>query len=73
MFAPGDGSVSLSSLLSSQYLGEEVPRHEQERPATGRNRIVCARHDTLTSNDELLAALIEYLLAPEPAAEAEAP
>lgn len=73
MFAPGDGSVTLSSLLSSQYLGEEVPRHEQERPETGRNRIVCARHDTLTSNDELLAALIEYLLAPDPAAETTTP
>ncbi len=56
MFAPGDGSVTLSSLLSRQDVSRE--------PA--RERIVCARHDALTSDDDLLDALIEHLLAPEP-------
>jgi hypothetical protein len=66
MFAPGDGSVTLASLLSRQDLSREVPRHEQEGLETGRNLIVCERHDALTSDDALLDALIEYLLAPEP-------
>ena len=67
MFAPGDGSVTLSSLLSRQDMGSAVPRKEQAGPETERELIVCARHDALTSDDELLHALIEYLLAPDPA------
>ena len=67
MFAPGDGSVTLSSLLSRQDLSSEVPRQEQASLETERELIVCARHDALTSNDVLLDALIEYLLAPDPA------
>ena len=65
MFAPGDGSVTLSSLLSRQDMGAAVPRWEQASPAIGRELVVCARHDALTSDDELLHALIEYLLAPD--------
>jgi pimeloyl-ACP methyl ester carboxylesterase len=65
MFAPGDGSVTLSSLLSRQDLNSEVPRQEQASLETERELIVCARHDALTSNDVLLDALIEYLLAPD--------
>jgi hypothetical protein len=63
MFAPGDGSVTLSSLLSRQDMSQEV----------GRELIVCARHDALTSDDDLLDALIEHLLAPEPQPAPEAP
>ncbi len=66
MFEPGDGSVTRSSLVSRQDLSREVPRFEQEGLEAERSLFVCARHDTLTSNDELLDALIEYLLAPEP-------
>jgi hypothetical protein len=66
MFAPGDGSVTVSSLLSRQDMSREVPRHEQEGLEPGRELIVCARHDALTSDDDLLDALIEHLLAPEP-------
>ena len=66
MFEGGDGSVTRSSLLSLQDLSREVPRHEQENMETGQSLFVCARHDGLTSNDELLDALIEYLLAPDP-------
>jgi pimeloyl-ACP methyl ester carboxylesterase len=68
-FAPGDGSVTLASLLSRQDLSREVPRFEQESLETGRNLIVCERHDALTSDEALLDALIEYLLAPEIKAE----
>ncbi len=71
MFAPGDGSVTLSSLLSRQDMGAAVSRWEQASPAIGRELVVCARHDALTSNDELLHALIEYLLAPDPADNSE--
>ena len=66
MFAPGDGSVTLASLLSREDMSREVPSFEQEGPQPGREVIVCARHDTLTSEDALLDALIEHLLAPEP-------
>ena len=71
MFAPGDGSVTLSSLLSRQDMGSAVPRKEQASPEIGRELIVCARHDALTSDEELLHALIEYLLAPDPAVTSE--
>ncbi len=71
MFAPGDGSVTLSSLLSRQDMGAAVSRWEQASPAIGRELVVCARHDALTSDDELLHALIEYLLAPDPADNSE--
>jgi hypothetical protein len=65
MFAPGDGSVTVSSLLSRQDLSREVPRYEQEGLEPGRELTVCAEHDALTSDDALLDALIEYLLEPE--------
>ncbi len=65
MFEAGDGSVTRSSLVSRQDLSREVPRFEQESLEAGRSLFVCARHDALTSNDELLDALLEYLLAPE--------
>ena len=48
-------------------MGSAVPRKEQAGPETERELIVCARHDALTSDDELLHALIEYLLAPDDA------
>ena len=73
MFAPGDGSVTLSSLLSRQDMSRQVPRHEQQGLEPARERIVCARHDALTSDDDLLDALIEHLLAPEPQPAPEAP
>ena len=63
MFAPGDGSVTRSSLLSRQDLDPRVPPHEQEGLGSHREVFVCARHDGLTSNDELLDSLLEYLLA----------
>ncbi|MEX1084509.1 MAG: hypothetical protein WEC76_01490 [Steroidobacteraceae bacterium] len=65
MFAPGDGSVTKTSLLSRQDLDPQVPRSEQESLETARNFFVCAGHDELTSNEELLDSLIEHLLAPE--------
>ena len=67
MFEAGDGSVTLSSLLSRQNLSHEVPAFEQAGLEPDRSLLVCAQHDGLTSNDELLDAMIEYLLAPEPA------
>lgn len=66
MFAPGDGSVTKSSLLSRQDLSPTVPRNEQESLGAHRELFVCAGHDELTSNDKLLGSLIEHLLAPEP-------
>jgi hypothetical protein len=66
MFAAGDGSVTKLSLLSREDMGSAAPRHEQEALGTHREVIVCAGHGELTSNDELLDALIEYLLEPEP-------
>jgi hypothetical protein len=65
MFAPGDGSVTLSSLFSREDMGSAVPRWEQATPEAGRELIVCARHDALTSDEDLLRALIQYLLAPD--------
>jgi pimeloyl-ACP methyl ester carboxylesterase len=79
MFEGGDGSVTHSSLVSRQDLTREVPRHEQVGLESQREIFVCAQHDALTSDDELLDAMIEYLLEPEPAparqagAEADAP
>jgi pimeloyl-ACP methyl ester carboxylesterase len=73
MFAPGDGSVTLASLLSRQDLSSEVPSFEQESLETERNLIVCARHDALTSDDALLDALIGYLLEPDPGAAVTGP
>ena len=67
MFAPGDGSVTRSSLVSRQDMSREVPRQEQEGLEPQRELFVCAHHDALTSNFELLDALIEYLRAPEAA------
>jgi pimeloyl-ACP methyl ester carboxylesterase len=73
MFEAGDGSVTRSSLLSRQEMSREVPKFEQEGLEPERSLLVCAQHDALTSNDELLTALIEYLLAPEAAAGAAGP
>jgi len=73
MFEAGDGSVTRSSLLSRQNISREGPAFEQQGLETDRSLIVCAQHDALTSNDELLDAMIEYLLAPEPAPNAAAP
>jgi pimeloyl-ACP methyl ester carboxylesterase len=73
MFAPGDGSVTVDSLLSRQAPSREVPRFEQEGMEAGREVTTCARHDALTSDDALLDALIEYLLAPEAQPAPEAP
>ena len=73
MFAPGDGTVTLSSLLSRQDMSREVPSYEQEGLEPGRAVIVCERHDALTSDDALIDALIEHLLAPEPQPVTEAP
>ena len=73
MFEAGDGSVTRSSLLSRQNLSKEVPSFEQEGLETDRSRLVCAKHDALTSNDELIDAMIQYLLEPEPAPKAAAP
>jgi hypothetical protein len=70
MFEAGDGSVTVSSLLSRQNLSHEVPAFEQQGLETDKSLLVCARHDALTSNDELLDAVIEYLLAPETAPKA---
>lgn len=67
MFAPGDGSVTLDSLLSRQEMSREMPGDQQQGIDSEREQIVCARHDALTSDDVLLDALIEYLLAPDPA------
>jgi pimeloyl-ACP methyl ester carboxylesterase len=67
MFAPGDGSVTLTSLLSRENPSREVPKDEQQGLESERNQIVCARHDALTSDDTLLNVMIEYLLAPDPA------
>jgi pimeloyl-ACP methyl ester carboxylesterase len=72
MFEPGDGSVTRASLLSRQDLSREVPAHEQMSLEPQREQFVCAQHDALTSNDELLDALISYLLEPEPGAQADA-
>lgn len=65
MFAPGDGSVTKSSLLSRQELNPDVPRQEQEGIESNRELFVCAGHGELTSNDELLDSLIEHLLPPD--------
>ena len=73
MFAPGDGSVTLDSLLSRQVPSREVPRFEQDSMETGHDVITCAKHDALTSDDALLDALIEYLLAPDAQPAPEAP
>ena len=62
MFEAGDGSVTRSSLLSRQGMSKEVPASEQQGLETDRSHLVCAKHDALTSNDELLDAVIEYLL-----------
>lgn len=67
MFAPGDGSVTRSSLRSKQDLDPSVSRQEQESLESHRELFVCASHDELTSDDELLDSLIEHLLALEPA------
>lgn len=70
MFALGDGSVTLDSLLSRREPWLGVPKDEQQGLESERTQIVCARHDALTSDDVLLDALIEYLLAPESAVNA---
>ena len=66
MFAPGDGSVTTSSLLARQELSPADAHRVQRGLEPHRELFVCAGHGELTSNDELLDALIEYLLAPEP-------
>jgi pimeloyl-ACP methyl ester carboxylesterase len=72
MFAPGDGSVTLASLLSREDLARGAAGSgPQEAIEPEREQIVCARHDALTSDDVLLGALIEYLLAPDPAVTSE--
>jgi pimeloyl-ACP methyl ester carboxylesterase len=73
MFAPGDGSVTVDSLLSRQVPSREVPRFEQESMEPAQDVITCAKHDALTSDDALLDALMEYLLAPDAQQAPEAP
>jgi pimeloyl-ACP methyl ester carboxylesterase len=67
MFEPGDGIVTRASLVSLQNLSREVPQYEQQGLAHEQAVFVCAEHDALTSDDRLLDALIEHLLAPESA------
>jgi pimeloyl-ACP methyl ester carboxylesterase len=72
MFAPGDGSVTLASQLTREDLARGAAGSgPQEAIEPEREQIVCARHDALTSDDVLLGALIEYLLAPDPAVTSE--
>jgi hypothetical protein len=54
-------------------MSPDVPSYEQESLEPGRAVIVCERHDALTSNDALIDALIEHLLAPETQPMIEAP
>lgn len=69
MFAPGDGSVTLDSLLASRELphGNAPSQQDGQQPLESeREQIVCARHDALTGDAVLLDAMIGYLLAPDP-------
>jgi len=71
MFGPGDGSVTRSSLVSRQDLSREVPNFEQEGLEPEKALFVCAQHDALTSDDQLLDALIRHLLEPDAASAAQ--
>ena len=63
MYAPGDGSVTSSSLLADHYLGPDIPKSELSI-AEGA-MLACERHDSLTGNADFLDALLIYLLKPE--------
>jgi hypothetical protein len=65
MYEPGDGSVTLSSLLGSQAENPEIPPHEFAPPEVERALLLCERHDSLAGNREFLDSLLTYLLAPD--------
>jgi len=62
MYAPGDGSVTRSSLLADHYFESDAPLTELAL-ADGA-MLACERHDSLTGNGDFLDALLIYLLAP---------
>lgn len=63
MYAPGDGSVTRSSLLADHYFESDVPMTELAL-AEGA-MLACENHDSLTGNAEFLDAMLTYLLQPD--------
>ena len=63
MYAPGDGSVTSSSLLADHYFESDAPMTEVAL-AEGA-MLACEKHDSLTGNTEFLDALLTYLLKPD--------
>jgi pimeloyl-ACP methyl ester carboxylesterase len=63
MYAPGDGSVTRSSLLADHYFESDVPMTELAL-ADGA-MLACERHDSLTGNRDFLEAMLTYLLKPD--------
>ncbi len=63
MYAPGDGSVTRSSLLADHYFESDVQMTELAL-AEGA-MLACEKHDSLTGNGEFLEAMLTYLLQPD--------
>jgi hypothetical protein len=63
MYAPGDGSVTRSSLLADHYFESDAPL--TELALLEEAMLACERHDSLTGNADFLDALLIYLLKPD--------
>lgn len=65
MFAPGDGSVTRTSMLGLEATNPQIPPHESSSAGLGRAFFVCEKHDVLTGNVNLIDNLLHFLLAEE--------
>jgi len=63
MYEPGDGSVTMSSLLGRQEPDPSVPRHEYANVEFKRTFFVCADHTALTGNAIFLDKMMNHLLS----------
>lgn len=62
MYEPGDGKVTLSSLLGRQKMDPTVPKHEYSSIEIGEAAFSCEQHDSLTGNAGFLDLILDYLL-----------
>lgn len=59
MYQPGDGSVTMASLVGRQGLDPLL--HEADRHEIGRASFVCEIHESVTSNESVLESLLRHL------------
>ena len=62
MYEPGDGKVTLSSLLARQKMDPAVPKHEYANIELAEAAFACEKHDALAGDAGFLDLTLDYLL-----------